>query len=52
MLKSRFGEDFVNRLSGNLDVKAPEASKKDNRVNKRRGGDKKDRAPRPQKERK
>jgi hypothetical protein len=49
MLKARFGDDVANKLSANLEVKATE-SRKDNKNNKRRG-DKKDRAPRQQKDR-
>lgn len=40
MLKARFGEDVVNRLGSNLEVKAggAETQKKDNRGGKKKGG--------------
>lgn len=51
MLKARYGEDVVNKLGANLEVKATEVQKKDNRGPRRKGGDRKDRPQRPQKER-
>ena len=49
MLKARFGEDVVQKLQANLEVKA-EVQKKDHKDKGRRGG--KDRAPRQPKEKK
>lgn len=46
MLTARFGEDFVGRLAGNLDVKAVESHKKEQRGQGKRKTDKKDRPPR------
>ena len=49
MLRARYGEDVLNKLGGNLEVKATEVQKKDNKGGKRKG-DRKDRPQRPQKE--
>lgn len=48
MLKARFGEQVATKLAANLEVKAVE-NKKDSRNPRRKGGDRKDRAPRQQK---
>ncbi len=47
MLKARFGDQVATKLAANLEVKA--AEKKDSRNPRRKGGDRKDRAPRQQK---
>ena len=49
MLRARYGEDVVNKLGANLEVKATEVQKKDHKGGKRRT-DRKDRPQRPQKE--
>ena len=49
MLRSSYGEDVLNKLVSNLEVKAAEVQKKDNRAPKRKG-DRKERPQRPQKE--
>ena len=51
MLTARFGEDFVGRLSQNLEVKTVETQKREKFGNKKRG-DRKERAPRENKEKK
>mgnify|MGYP002078383338 CR=1 FL=1 len=51
MLKARYGDDFVAKIGEKLDVKATE-SQKQNRAPKRKGGDKKDRPQRQQREKK
>jgi hypothetical protein len=38
MLKKRFGEDFFNQVSGNLEIKTPEQARKVQKGDKRRGG--------------
>lgn len=50
MLRARLGEDFLGKISANLNVKNTEVQKKEQRNNKRKGGDKKDRVPRQPKE--
>lgn len=53
MLKRRLGDDVASRLSGNLEIKAPEVTKRDARGGRRRPregregrGDRADRKPR------
>ena len=48
MLRARFGEDFLGRIGGNLDVKAADQK----REHKKRKGDRKDKAPRQPREKK
>jgi len=55
MIKRRFGEDFATKLSANVEIKAAEVARKDNRGGKRkprenRGekGERKERKPREQ----
>lgn len=49
MLRSRFGEDFVKKIEGNLEIKATEV-RKDRGGQKRKGGDRKERTRGPRKE--
>jgi hypothetical protein len=49
MLRARYGEDVLAKLGGNLEVKATEVQKKDKKGDRKRG-ERKERAPRPQKE--
>lgn len=52
MLKARFGEDFVNKLGDRLDVKATAVdNQKKERIQRKKGGDRKDRPQRQQKDR-
>ena len=46
MLKSRFGEDFYNQVSGNLEIRAQEQQRRTQKTDKRRGGPKGERKPR------
>ena len=48
MLKSRFGEDFFNQVSANIEVRVPEQQRRTQKTDKRRGP-KGDRKPREQK---
>jgi hypothetical protein len=54
MIKRRFGEEFHTAISSNLEVKAPEAVRRDAKGGKRRPrenrGDKPERKPREQRE--
>jgi small subunit ribosomal protein S17e len=45
MLKSRFGEDFFNQVSANIEVRVPEQQRRTQKTDKRRGpkGDRKPR---------
>jgi hypothetical protein len=36
MIKRRFGEDFATKISANIEVKAQEISRKDNKGGKRK----------------
>ena len=45
MLRARFGDDFLTRIGGNLEVKATEVQKK---FNKGRKGDKREKPQRQQ----
>jgi hypothetical protein len=38
MLKSRFGEDFFNQITANLEIRVPEQQKRTQKHDKRRGG--------------
>ena len=51
MLKARYGDDVANKLADRLDVKTVEV-KRDNKAPRRKGGDRKDRPQRQQKEKK
>ena len=53
MLKKRFGDDFANKISSNLEIKANEIAKKDVRGGKQRrvrGGERGERKPREPKQ--
>lgn len=51
MLRARFGEDFVNKLGDRLDVKTTTVdTQKKERNLKKKGGDRKDRPQRQQKD--
>ena len=52
MLRARFGEDVASKLAANLEVKAADVQRRDNKGPRgRKGGDKKDRPQRQQKDR-
>ncbi len=38
MLKKRFGEDFYNQVSANLEIKTQEQARKVQKTDKRKGG--------------
>jgi hypothetical protein len=46
MLKNRFGEDFFNQVSGNLEVRVQEQQRRGPKTDKRRPGPKGERKPR------
>lgn len=52
MLKARFGEDFVNKVGDNLDVKVTEVQKRENRQDRNKRRDRKDKPARQPREKK